>query len=322
MMIHRRTFLPIVMSAFSTTSLLAQPTWPTRGVKFITPSQPGGSPDIVARLFGEALASRWNQTVITENRAGADGSLAVAGLRDAVSSESPTLLVAPTNLLTVTQVIRERPSFSLSDVEPVSLAASDFLAVAVPSSSAIRSLDDLLAAGLANPGKLNWFAVPGGPFMVFSDWLRRRQLQMTYISYRGGPDAIRDLGENRIQAVMAPLVPLLPLVSAGKVRLLVVSNPDRSSKVPEVPTVAEAGHAELALEGSIAFFAPRGLSLDNRRKIAADITAVAQDPRIADRLRLAGQVAKASSPEALQRTMAEQAQRWHQIAKDLQIVPT
>lgn len=322
MKIDRRTLLPLLMSAATPLPLSAQPGWPQRGVRLITSSQPGGSPDLVARVYGEALAALWGQSVITENRPGADGGLAVAGLREAATSDAPVLLVAPANTLTVTPVLREKPPFDPSDAQPVALAAADFLAIAVPSDSPVHNLDELVRAAQNEPGKLNWFAVPGGPFMVFSDWMQRRRVQMTFISYRGAPDAVRDLGENRIQAVMAPLVPLLPLVAAGKVRLIAVSNPDRSPLAAQVVTVEQAGHPELALEGAIAFFAPRNLTREYRQKIAGDIAMVARDQRVSERLRNSGQVAKVSTPEELERSMTESGERWRRLAQSLQIKPS
>lgn len=325
MLITRRLALPLLMSvAHPPLSFASETAWPRHAVKLLTPSQPGGSPDVIARVFGEALAGLWGQSVITENRPGADGSLAVNGLREAASLETGhALLVAPTTVLTVIPVLRERvPYDPVADAHPVSTAAADFLAIAVPSTLPVHSLDELMRSVQANPGQMNWFAAPGGPFMVFTDWMRRRKIDMAFVSYRGAPDALRDLAESRIQVIMAPLAPLLPLVAGGKVRLIAVSNPDRAPRAPDIPTVQEAGHSELTLEGTIAFFAPRNVSIEQRRKIASDIASVGAKPEIANRLAGAGQVVKTSSPEALNAYMQEQAERWRRLARDLGIRPT
>jgi len=279
---------------------------------------------MVARVFGDALKGIWNQNVITENRPGADGGLAVGALKETAALETgQVLLVAPTTILTVAPILRANLSFDpVNDALPISGGATDFLGIAVPSSSSIHSLDDLVRAAIVSPGRLNWYAAPGGPFMVFTDWMRRRSAQMTFISYRGAPDAVRDLSQDRIQVVMAPLTPLLPLISAGSIRLVVVSNPERSPRAAAVPTAQEAGHPELTLEGFISFFAPRTASLDQRRRIAGDIATASADPQVVDRLRNAGLVVRSTSPTELADYVRQQAERWRRLAQDLDIRPS
>jgi tripartite-type tricarboxylate transporter receptor subunit TctC len=316
-MITKRHALVLLASALLTRTAKAQARWPDRPVRLITPSQPGGSPDVVARVFGEGLSKLWSQSVIVENRPGADGVIAVQALREAALQDGPIpLLVASTSVLTVTPALREALPFDpIADILPVSTAAADFLAVAVPAASAISSLDDLQAAIKARENEVNWFAVPGGPFMVVTDWLRTRALQPTFVPYRGAPDAIRDLAAGRIQVAMTPLAPLTPLIQSGQVRVLAVTNPERSPVLPLVPTAIESGHADLALEGLIGVFAASNLNADRRRSLAADMATAALSSEVGERLRKGGQVVRTSTPDGLGRILDEQTARWHKLAR-------
>lgn len=286
--------------------------WPERPVRLITPVPPGGSPDVVARLFAEKLSERWKTSVVVENRPGADGVLGVRAVLDA--NDDHTLLVAPSGMLTVTPAIKSVP-FDLADLQPLSTVAVDFLAVAVPTSSAIRSLQDLVAAAREKPGAMNWFASAGAPAMAFTEFLRKNQLGMVYVPYKGGPEALRDLSEDRIQVVLVPLAPVLSLASAGTVRLLAVTNPERAPNVPQVPTAIEAGHPELAFEGVLGFLASKAMAKEASAQAAADIQIVADDALVQDRLLKGGQVAKSSTPAAYKRLLGEQREHWGQLAK-------
>lgn len=138
---------------------------------------------------------------------------------------------------------------------------------------------------------------------------------MVYVPYKSGPEALRDLSEARIQAALIPLGPSLGPVGAGKVRLIAVTNPERSPSVPQVPTVAEAGCPKLSFEGVLGFLAPRSMPEDLRNRIAADIRSSASDPRVRRGLITAGQVAKGSTPVEYETFLNEQRQFWGELAR-------
>jgi tripartite-type tricarboxylate transporter receptor subunit TctC len=291
--------------------------WPERTVRLITPVPPGGSPDVVARLFPEKFGERWKMGVVVDNRPGADGVIAVQSLLEAIDNH--TLLVAPSGILTVTPVIRKVPFDPDRDVRPLSMAAVDLLGMAVPASSSIGSLSELVALASEKPGVINWFASTGAPAMAFAEFLRKNRLHMVYVPYKGGPEALRDLAEDRIQVAVVPLAPLLPLADAGKVRILAVNNPERAPNLPRVATVAEAGYPELSLQGVLGFFAPKSMPEDLAWKIVREIQAVADDPSMRSRLATTGQIARSSTPAAYKQYLDEQRLHWSGLAKPQEI---
>jgi tripartite-type tricarboxylate transporter receptor subunit TctC len=307
----------IVLTTILPVPVLSQPSqnWPERTVRLISPSSPGGSPDIVARLFAEKLSMRWKVGVIVENRPGADGMIAIQAVLGA--TDGHTLLATHSGAITVTPAIRKLPYNE--DWRPLSTAAIDFLAVAVPAASSVRSLADLIAAAREKPGALNWYAAPGGPVMVFGEFVRNNRLDMVFVPYKAGTEAVRDLSESRIQVSLVPLAVALPLAQAGKLRLIAITNPEAAPIAPDVPTASGAGHPELAIQGVLGFFAPKSMPDSVQQQISGDIQTVANDPEIYNRLEKVGLIARGSTPGDYARYLDEQRQHWERIARSQKI---
>jgi len=310
----------IVMVTILPSLALSQPSqsWPEHTVRLITSSTPGGSGDIVARLFAERLSARWRANVIVENRPGADGMIAIQAVLGA--NDGHTLLAAPSSNVTVTPAIHKVP-YKSEDLRPLSTAAIDFLAVVVPESSAIRSLADLIAAARERPGALNWFASSGSPAMAFGEFVRKNHLDLVYVPYKGSPEAVRDLSESRIQVCLIPLAAAFPLAQAGRLRLVAITNPEPAPVAPDVPTALSSGHPELALQGVQGFFAPRSMPEFVQQQISADIQAVANDPEIHNRLEKIGLIARGSTPSDYAHYLDEQLKHWDRIARSQKIEP-
>lgn len=282
--------------------------WPERTVRLITSAAPGGSPDMIARLFAEKLAMLWKASVVVENRPGGDGVIAIQAALSA--NDGHTLLVAPSGVVTVAQ-----GALQAQDLRPLSTAAVDFLVVAVPSTSPVRSLTDLIVAARQNPGALNWFASSGQPALAFGEFVRSNRLNMVFVPYKSAPEAIRDLGESRIHVSVVPLAVALPLAQAGKLHLIAITNPEPAPTLPTVPTALSAGHPELAIEGVLGFFAPASIPETIRKGIAKDVQAVTSDPEIVSRVEKVGQIARGSSSDEFSRYLEQQRQRWDRIER-------
>jgi tripartite-type tricarboxylate transporter receptor subunit TctC len=191
----------------------------------------------------------------------------------------------------------------------------------VPESSAIRSLADLIAAARARPGALNWFASSGSPAMAFGEFVRKNNLDLVYVPYKGSPEAIRDLSESRIQICLIPLAAAFPLARAGRLRLVAITNPEPAPVAPDVPTALSSGHPELALQGVLGFFAPKSIPDAVQQQISADIQAAANDPEIHKRLENTGLIARGSTPRDYGHYLDEQRHHWERIARSQKIEP-
>jgi tripartite-type tricarboxylate transporter receptor subunit TctC len=144
---------------------------------------------------------------------------------------------------------------------------------------------------------------------------------MVPVAYREQNLAIQDHGEGRIHVVLTAMTSALPLVQAGKVKFVAVTNSRRSPALPEVPTTIESGYPELAFEGFAGFFGSRGMPIELRDRIAADIRAAAADPALIERLAAVGQVARGGTPAEFSAMIDEQHARMASIVKSLGLKP-
>jgi tripartite-type tricarboxylate transporter receptor subunit TctC len=288
--------------------------WPERIVRITTPSAPGSSVDVAARLFAERLAERWGQPVVIDNRPGADGILAVQAFLQA--NDGHTLLFSFPGIVTVVPLLHESlPYDPVRDIAPISSAADDFLTVAVTATLPVSSLNDLVAFAKARPGSLNWAAAPGAPYLTFLEFQRRSALAMTYVSYRSSVLALPDLMAGRVQLTVVPLAATLPLARDGRIRLLAVTTPERAVAAPDLPTAIEAGFPELTVEAPLGFFGPRTMPVELRERIAAELRPLESDPVIVHRLTDLGMVARTSTPAEYAVALAEQSAKWAVLAR-------
>jgi tripartite-type tricarboxylate transporter receptor subunit TctC len=288
--------------------------WPERNVRIVVASAPGSSIDAAARLFAEQLAQRWGRPVVIDNRPGADGIIAVQALLQA--SDDHTLLLAFPGVVTVVPLLHEKlPYDPIGDLVPISSIANDFLTVAVSPSLSIESLDQLVKLGQARPGRLNWAAAPGAPYLTFLEFQRRAGVELTYVPYRSSVLALPDLVTNQIQVAVTPLSSALALARDGKLRLLAVTTLQRVAAARELPTATEAGYPELTIEAPLGLFGLKGMPSDLRERIAADVQAVADEPTIIRQLEAVGMLAKACKPAEYAATLDAQRARWAALAR-------
>ena len=311
-------FLAAVHAIQSLPSQAAQ--WPERSIRILVPSAPGGSIDVVARLFAEQLSQRWARPIVVDNRPGADGILAVQALQQA--GDGHTLLLAFPGVVTVVPLLHERlPYDPASDLLPISSVAFDFLTLAAGVHLHADSLNDLVGLARSRPGQLNWAAPPGAPYLTFLEFQRRAGIEMAYVSYRSSILALPDLMTGQIHVVVTPLSSALPLARDGKLKLLAVSTLQRAPASPDIPTVSEAGYPELTVEAPLGLFGPKGMPPDLRERISADVQAIATEPAILKRLEAIGMLAKASTPAEYAATLEEQRVRWAALARAYDIHP-
>jgi tripartite-type tricarboxylate transporter receptor subunit TctC len=270
-------------------------TWPQRPVRLVVPVGVGSGPDVAARLYGQRLAALWKQPVFVENRPGADGLVGVSAY--IAMHDDHALLFSPAAPISVFPYIHDKLTYDAArDLMPISTATDTFGAIAVPASLNVGSLTEVVALARQRPGKLNW-ASGGGAFpILFGAFVKGERLDIVEIAYREQNVAIQDLAEGRVQIIATTLTPLLPLVQAGKVRILAVTNKRRAPIAPNVPTVVEAGHSELAFEGLVGFFGGRNMPAAVRDRVAADVAFAASDPVLVQRLAEAGQAVRTSAP--------------------------
>lgn len=316
----RRDALAIALGlstgAFAVSDPAAAADWPTRPVKFILPLGAGSGSDIGARLFADRLSQRWGQPVVVENRPGGDGLVAINAF--VTAHDDHVLLFSPSSSFTAHPYLHDKLPYRPSDLVPITRVSNTYIAISVPADMKVATLADLVALARAEPGKLNWAGVTGALDFIFAGWLKNEGIDMTKVPYRNPVDAAKDLGEGRVQVYEAALAIVRPQLDSGKIKLLAMTNTERSAAQPNVPTVKEAGYPALTIDGLVGLFGPPGMPLDLRDRITSDFAAVA-DATISARLATTGQALNIGGPDEFARSIDEQRGKIAEFAKTLGI---
>jgi tripartite-type tricarboxylate transporter receptor subunit TctC len=295
------------------------PAWPTRTVKFIVPFGPGAGADIGARLFADKLSAVWGQPVVVENRPGGDSLVAIKAFLGA--NDDHTLLFGPSGNFTVHPFNYAKLDYNPADLVPVARVSTTLLAAAVKADAPYKNVREFTEAVRANPGKLNYGAVQGITEFTFWGYLHHEKLQMAQVPYRDINVAPVDLGEGRIQLVMASYAIVQPQINAGRIRALVVNNKTRIAAAPDVPTAREQGYPSLEVEGLVGLFGLKSMPAALNEKIAADVRAVAADGSIGARLLATGQAINVGGPQAFAESINEQRANIAAVVKAIDFKP-
>ena len=303
----------------ATASAAAQD-YPNRAVKIIVPFPAGGTADAVPRLIAEWLSRKWGQPVIIENPTGAAGNI---GSEQAYRAEPDgyTLLSAPPPPLVINQNLYKDLKFDASKFEPIIVMAQVPNGIIVnPSKVGATNVPEFLAHLKANPGKVTSATQGNGTTShLTSEMLQLMgQVQVQHIPYRGTAPALQDLVAGNVDFMCDNLGVSLPLVEAGKLRLLGVATAKRMSALPNTPTVAETlpGFESVAW---YAVVAPPKTPKAITEKINADINEALRDPTIQERLKKLSAEVVGGSTEQTAKYLREEVDRWNKVIKDANV---
>ncbi|MBM3607100.1 MAG: tripartite tricarboxylate transporter substrate binding protein [Alphaproteobacteria bacterium] len=290
--------------------------WPTRPVKFVVPFAPGAGADIGARLAADKLQKVWGQGVVVENRPGGDSLIAIRQI--VTANDDHQLYFGPSGNFTPHPYRHAKLGYNRkTDLLPIARYSNTLLGVAVATSLNINNLKDFVAHARANPGKLNAVVVPGITEFVWDGFTRVENVNITKVPYKNLVEGANEMGTGRIQVSMASLAILQPCMQGNICKLIAVTGRERVGIYKDVPTAAEAGVPSLALEGLVGVFGPKSMSLELRRRIGAQIEAVARDPDIAGKLTATGQQANPGGADEFTRDIEQQEDQVAGIAKVL-----
>jgi tripartite-type tricarboxylate transporter receptor subunit TctC len=291
--------------------------FPLRPVRIVVPIGPGSSMDIIARVLGQKLNEQWAQPVIVDNRAGAGGSIGA----DTVAKAAPdghTLLFASSSFAISQSVYRTLPYNAARDFEPVTQLSSRNNVLVVVASSPLNSVRELIALAKARPGQLS-FGSGGGTGS--SDHLAGELFnllagtQIVHIPYKSGPQAQNDMIAGQLSLYLGGIPIQLPMIRAGRVKPLGTSGVKRSTMLPEVPTLIEAGVPGYEVDVWYGLFAPRGTPSRTVAQIAADATAVMRAPAMAERWQTLGVEPAGGTPAEFRTRFTAELEKWRRVVE-------
>ena len=297
-------FIRVVFAACALAVPASSGAWPTKPVTFIVPYPPGGGTDVIARIVQEPLARQLGQPVVIENRGGAGGSLGTAVAARAAPDGHTMLFTLSSH--SINPVIYAKLPFDTErDFRPVSMVASLPQLFAVHPATPYKTFEDLVSFMRANPGKVDYASVGiGSPSHIAGELLKMRlPASMVHIPYRGGGPAVAATMAGDVPLLIVSIPAAMSQVRAGRLRPLAVSTRERTSILPDVPTVAEAtGLPVYEVDSWYAVFAPAMTPDEVVARMSKEIATVSRAPDVKAKLLEQGAEARSSSPEASARS--------------------
>ena len=272
--------------------------WPSRPITLISPYPPGGTNDIVGRLFADKIAAKLGQPIVVENRPGAAGIVGSLAISKA-APDGYTLLMANNGALIIQPLVSAQAKYDANEsFTPIVRLAVAYQFVGVNADLPAKSMSELVALAKKEPGKLNYGSAGTGSFGHFSGEMLRllTGAQMQHVPYRGSANAVTDLAGGQIQAMFDPLV--LSQADGGRIRVLGTTAPERLARYPNIPTMKEAGLPDYDPIGWFGYFGPPGLPKEIALKIAEAAAEFAKEPDTAQKLEAAGLVPGIMLPDA------------------------
>jgi len=292
--------------------------WPTRPVKIVVPFPPGGTTDILARMFAERLQGVFGQPFLVENRGGAGGVIGT----DAVAKSPPdgyTLLLSSSAPLAVgLKLYKKVPYDAMRDLAPVSMVADVAMVLAVSPGFKATTVNELIAYAKSNPGKLNIALNSlGSQSHLLTELFRvRTGTSFNMVPYKGTGPAVVDLMAGVVDADFENLPAVVELIRGNRLRALAVLSASRSEVLPNVPTMAELGMSEFVASPWFAIAAPAGTPAPIVARLNEEINKILKAPATRELLAKQGANPVVMTPEETARFFREEIDKWARIVAE------
>ena len=313
-----RTFLLLLSFAFSVGTALAQ-SYPTKPVRLIVTYPPGGSSDLMSRVYGAKLGEIWGQQVIIESKPGAAGSI---GMDFAAKqpNDGYTFVVGNLGPVAVNPLLSPVPYNVQKDFVAVSQISQGPNVLVVRADSPFKSLADIISYAKANPGKLNYgTSGPGSVSHLSSEMLKNiTRVQAVEVPYKGGVLAVQDLLGGQIQLIFSDSLPAMQHIRAGKLRALCVTGTQRYELIPEPPTCQSDARGLVAVNWWGVLY-PAGTPQSIVAKLHQDTVKVLADPDTKKRFADLGVETKSSSPAEFSAFIRAEMDKYAKLIKEANI---
>jgi tripartite-type tricarboxylate transporter receptor subunit TctC len=290
--------------------------YPARPVRVIVPFGPGGSADVVGRIISQALSERIGRQFYVENVSGAGGNIGMGRAAQA-APDGYTLLFAVPSYVINPALYDEVPYDARKSFDPVTLAVSTTVVLAMHPAVPAQTLGDLIALMKASPGKYNYAtAGVGSPGHLVGEMLRRSQgLDLAHIPYTGAGLAIEATVAGHTTICIAAPAPIVPQVESGKLRALAVTYRTRLHALPNVPTTAEAGYPDIEFDNWFGVFAPAGTPSGIITHLQQEIATGMAAPDVKQRLVALGFDPVGSTPTEFSRQIRIELTKWADVIR-------
>lgn len=288
------------------TPLRAQASWPSKPVRILTPFTAGGATDVIARSLATVIQAGWKQPVTVEPKPGADGALGAQELLRSAPDGHTVYLVTASALSYVPNVRRQPGYDALKDFTPLTQFMTFSFYLMVHESIPGRTLSEVLAVLKANPGKYSYGSGNSTALLAGAQLAASAGVDLAHVPYKGESQAVQDMLGGRVHLMWASPAVMPALQKDGKFRPLAVLLPERSSLMPEVPTIAEAGMPLVNVVPWGGFIVPAATPKDVAEAAARVLREAIAHPDMREPAAKAGLVLKPGPADAFAKLIAEQ----------------
>ncbi|MBL0420647.1 tripartite tricarboxylate transporter substrate binding protein [Ramlibacter sp. AW1] len=304
------------------TPAAAQDKWPSKQINIVVAYPAGGDTDLVGRAIAEKLSQRLKVPVIVDNKPGAAGTIGNSFVSRA-APDGYTLLLTPKTFTTSQQVLKVAPSSSydvLNGFEPIVLTTNQPLILVAHPSTGFKSVGDMIKA--AKSGKPVTYATPGSgsPMHIIGEWLAKEAgVKLTHVPYKGIAPSVTDVVAGHVNTAWLTPGVVSQYLAEGKLVPLAVADPKRSSLVPNVPTLVEAGYKDIINPSWMGLYAPKGTPANVIRTLNTQVNEILKMPDVLEKVTGVGSTPGGGSPDVLAKATAEDFHKMGKIIKDLGI---
>ena len=305
-----------VAVTFSSTAALAQASFPSKSITMIVPFPPGGPTDLVARVIAQKMSESMGQSVVVDNRGGANGNFG-AMLAVRAAADGYTLLYN-TSSITLSPALYKSLSYDVKrDLAPVALTAVVPLALVVGPNVPANTVSEFIAYAKVNPGKLSYGSACNGNVTHLGafQFVRANGIDAVHVPYKGSAPADIDLVGGQIQFMTDTVNSVMPFVRDKRLKMLAVTTPKRMSLFPDVPTLAESGMPGFEVGAWQGLMVPANTPKPIIQRLNAEVMKALQSPDVRQKLALQGAEPLGSTPEAYGEYIQTELNRWGNVVK-------
>lgn len=301
----------------------AQGQWPSKTVRMIVPFPPGSSPDLVARMLNDRLATALGQSVVVENRPGAGGMVGTGAVAKAAPDGYTIGLSIPGPLAVNTVLMQKMEYDPFRDLAPIGIVAASPNVLVVDPKLGASDLKAFVALARGQPGKLNFGSVGNGSASHLTMELlkQRAGIDLVHVPYPGSPQVNTAILNGQIAGGFVVPATAMPLVQSGRLKALGATTTTRSVVLPDLPTVAEQGFPGFHSTAWIAAVAPAKTPEPIVRRLSEALVQIIRSDEVRGRLIAIYFQPVGTAPEALRLLMREEADRWGKVIKAAGVRP-
>lgn len=292
-----------------------------RPLTLMVPTSSATAADITSRLIQPRLQERYGMPVVVENRTGASGAIGMGAVARA-APDGNTVLMSPSTLAMINLLQKDLGWNPVNDLQPVARLVSLYYVIVVNPALPVHNVNELIALAKSKPGKLN-FSTPGvgTPHHLVTELFKQMtRVHVVHIPYKTSAGAVTDLAGGHVDFAFQALHSVLPLVNAGKLRLIATVTDARTPWTPETPTLKESGIEGVVINSWVGAFLPKNAPREMAEKLSREIAAILNTPEVKEELLKGGIVVNHGGPDEMAALLKRDTALWKRVVDEGRIV--